>query len=163
MTDMLVRLYDLPDSTPACRKLAAEGIIVRRAMAYEKRAAARWVEAQFGERWACECEVAFSNHPISCFLATRDHRIQGFGCYDSTYANFFGPTGVAEEARGRGVGAGLLFACLEAMRAQGYAYAIIGGVGPSEFYTKVAGAIEIPDSTPGIYRDRLGGDIDQAA
>jgi hypothetical protein len=37
------------------------------------------------------------------------------------------------------------------MKEMGYAYAIIGGVGPKEFYAKTVGAIEIPDSAPGIY------------
>lgn len=40
-------------------------------------------------------------------------------------------------------------------RAEGYAYAIIGGVGPVAFYEKCVGARVIPDSTPGIYRDFL--------
>jgi hypothetical protein len=59
--------------------------------------------------------------------------------------------------RKRGVGAALLVACLNAMRDSGYGYAIIGWVGPREFYAKTVGAIEIPDSTPGIYRDLLTG------
>ena len=41
------------------------------------------------------------------------------------------------------------------LRAEGYAYAIIGGVGPVAFYEKCVGARAIPDSTPGIYRDFL--------
>jgi hypothetical protein len=45
----------------------------------------------------------------------------------------------------------LTLAALAAMRASGYAYAIIGGVGPSAFYAKVAGATPIEGSTPGIY------------
>jgi predicted N-acetyltransferase YhbS len=63
--------------------------------------------------------------------------------------------GVAVEARGRGIGGALLLACLHAMAAAGYAYAIIGGVGNADIYRKVAGAVEIAGSTPGIYRDRL--------
>ena len=43
------------------------------------------------------------------------------------------------------------------MRAEGYGYAIIGGVGPAQFYEKCVGAVLIPDSSPGIYRDFLGG------
>jgi hypothetical protein len=37
----------------------------------------------------------------------------------------------------------------------GYAYAIIGDAGPVEYYKKVVGAIEIPDSSPGVYKDLL--------
>jgi predicted N-acetyltransferase YhbS len=54
-----------------------------------------------------------------------------------------------------GLGKALLFKSLEALRDLGYAYAIIGGVGPKEFYAKACGAIEIPGSDPGIYTDLL--------
>ena len=56
-----------------------------------------------------------------------------------------------------GIGRALLLRSLAAMRAEGYAYAVIGGVGPQEFYKKCVGAMLIPDSVPGIYRDFLGG------
>jgi predicted N-acetyltransferase YhbS len=65
---------------------------------------------------------------------------------------FFGPGGVAESYRAKGIGAALLMSCLLDMRLKGYGYAIIGDVGPVEFYRKVVGAIEIPDSTPGFYK-----------
>jgi len=41
------------------------------------------------------------------------------------------------------------------MAARGYFYAVIGGVGPKEFYARTVGAVEIPDSTPGPYRGLL--------
>jgi hypothetical protein len=44
---------------------------------------------------------------------------------------------------------------LTAMRDAGYGYAIIGGVGPAEFYRRTVGAIKIPDSNPGIYAEML--------
>jgi predicted N-acetyltransferase YhbS len=62
---------------------------------------------------------------------------------------------VSENARGLGVGKALLFKSLEALSDIGYAYAIIGGVGPKEFYAKNCGAIEIPGSDPGTYADFL--------
>ena len=83
--------------------------------------------------------------------------LAGFACYDATYRNFFGPTGVATDARGRGIGAALLLSCLHAMAGLGYGYAIIGGVGPAAFYEKAVGAVMIEGSKPGIYRDFLGG------
>ena len=49
----------------------------------------------------------------------------------------------------------LLFATLRGMREAGYAYAIIGGVGPVSFYQKRLDAILIPGSDPGIYRGML--------
>jgi len=99
--------------------------------------------------------VAFARQPVTCFIAARGRQLIGFANHDATCPNFFGPTGVLESARNKGVGKALLFACLEDMRAQGYAYAIIGGVGPAEFYTKTVGAVAIEGSVPGIYRGML--------
>jgi len=155
MIDMLVRLYDLPDSAELARAVEGEGIIVRRARAFEKHTVAAFARARFSEKWASEVEVAISRQPAACFIATRDKRVLGFACYDTTMRGFFGPTGVAEEARGHGVGKLLLLRSLEALRESGHAYGIIGGVGPREFYAKACGAIEIPGSDPGIYGDIL--------
>jgi hypothetical protein len=41
------------------------------------------------------------------------------------------------------------------MRQAGYGYAIIGGVGPADFYVKTVGATPIEGSEPGIYRGLL--------
>jgi len=46
---------------------------------------------------------------------------------------------------------------MEGLKDLGYVYGIIGGVGPREFYEKACGAVEIPGSDPGIYRDILPG------
>jgi len=155
MTDMLVRLYDLPDSSALYIEIASKGITLRRARAFEKHTVEAFTRANFSDKWASEVEVSMSRQPVACFLATRDRQIIGFACYDTTLRGFFGPTGVYEEARGLGVGKGLLLKSLEALRELGYAYAIIGGVGPKEFYAKACGAIEIPGSDPGTYTDLL--------
>ena len=154
MIDMLVRLYDLPDSSALYSEVAAKGVTLRRARAFEKHTVAAFART-FSEKWASEVEVAITRQPVACFIATKEKRILGFACYDTTMRGFFGPTGVAEEARGMGLGKALLFKSLEALRDIGHAYAIIGGVGPREFYEKTCGAIEIPGSDPGIYGDIL--------
>jgi ribosomal protein S18 acetylase RimI-like enzyme len=155
MPDMLVKLYDLADGSPLAEQLQEEGCSIRRAMAYEKHLVVNWVQRTFSQRWASECDVAFSRQPISCYLATSQGQVVGFGCYDVTCKGFFGPFGVAEQARSQGIGSALLLACLLAMRVEGYAYAVIGSAGAPDFYAKTVGAIEIPSSTPGIYRDML--------
>lgn len=155
MIDMLVRLYDLPETASTYEKVAAEGVTLRRARAFEKHTVAAFAKEHFSPKWVSEVEVAMSRQPIACFIATRDKEILGFACYDTTQRGFFGPTGVSESARGLGLGKALLFKSLEGLRDIGYAYAIIGGVGPKEFYAKTCGAIEIPGSDPGTYTDLL--------
>lgn len=155
MIDMLVRLYDLPESATMYQRIAETGVTLRRARAFEKHTVAAFAKAHFSEKWVSEVEVALSRQPITCFIATRDKQILGFACYDTTMRGFFGPTGVLESARGLGLGKALLFRSLEGLRDLGHAYAIIGGVGPREFYAKNCGAIEIPGSDPGTYTDLL--------
>ena len=155
MIDMLVRLYDLPDSAALYQDVAAKGVTLRRARAFEKHTVAEFARVHFSAKWVSEVEVALSRQPVACFIATKDKTILGFACYDTTMRGFFGPTGVSEAARGTGIGKALLFKSLEALRETGYAYAFIGGVGPREFYEKACGAIEIPGSDPGIYGDIL--------
>lgn len=154
---MLVRLYDLPESSSRITALRADGVEVRRALAPERHVVVSWVREHFGESWASECEVSFSRLPISCFRAQRGQELLGFACYDATAKGFFGPTGVLEREREQGIGAALLLATLQAMAAEGYAYAIIGGVGPADFYAKAVGAVPIEGSTPGIYAHFLRG------
>ena len=153
--DMLVSLYNLPDSREASSRLAAGGVSIRRALPPEKHKVLDWVRNTFSEAWASEADVAFGQRPVSCFLAIQGKNLLGFACHDATCPNFFGPTGVDASARGQGIGAGLLLACLDDMRHQGFAYAIVGGVGPADFYAKTVGAIPIEGSAPGIYRGLL--------
>ena len=155
MIDMLVRLYDLPDSSDLYKKVHDSGVILRRPGAYEKHLVENFVREYFSPKWVSELQVAFSRQPISCFIATKDKEVLGFACYETTGKGYFGPTGVGEAARGMGLGKALLMKALEAQREAGYAYAFVGGVGPKEFYAKAVGAIEIPGSDPGIYVDIL--------
>jgi len=157
MIDMLVRLYDLPSSSDCYRELEEKGVLLRRARAFEKHIIGEWVEARFSRKWRSECEVAMARRPVSCWLATRDLEVLGFACYETTARGFFGPSGVDEAARGQGIGKALLFKGLESMREMGYAYAVIGGVGPRDFYQRTVGAVDIPGSDPGFYADLLPG------
>lgn len=155
MPDMLVPLLKLDDLAPYITDMAQKGISIRRAMVADKRRITAWVEKQFGIRWASECEICFSRQPVSLFIAVKDDEILGFGCYEATSRNYFGPTGVLENQRGLGIGKVLLLSCMHGLREMGYVYAIIGGAGPVGFYEKTVGAAVIPDSVPGVYKDLL--------
>jgi GNAT superfamily N-acetyltransferase len=155
MIDMIVNLLELPDSSELYTKIDQQGIILRRARAYERHIVASWVGEHFSPKWVSEVKVAMSRQPVTCFIATRDKKILGFACVETTAKGFYGPTGVSEDARGTGIGKALLFKSMEALRESGYVYGVIGGVGPREFYEKVCNAQIIPNSDPGIYTDIL--------
>ncbi len=155
MADMLVNLLRLPPFETASAGAQAGEVKVRRAQAFELTPVRAFVEKHFSAAWADEVSVGFANKPVSVYIATREARIVGFAAYECTRRNFFGPTGVVEGERGRGVGRALLLAALWGLREMGYAYAIIGGVGPAEFYARAVGATLIPDSTPGVYADPI--------
>ena len=153
MADMLVRLYSLPSLDIS--NLEKEGITIQRTFPADKKAVLEWVEKNFSSYGAAECERTFFNNPVSTFLAVKDKKIVGFASYNGTARDFFGPTAVSDEYRGKGIGKALLLSCLYALKEEGYYYAIIGGVGPAAFYQECCGAIMIPSSTPGPYKDFL--------
>ncbi len=155
MHDMIVRLYGLPEIGELTSALARRGIRIRRCMPYELLTLQRWVSANFSPKWVSEATVAMTHQPPGCLIATHDSAILGFVCIDATMRGFLGPMGLIETARGQGLGRLLLLTALHEMHHLGYAYAILGGVGPADFYRKVAAAQDIPDSTPGIYEDLL--------
>jgi GNAT superfamily N-acetyltransferase len=151
MTDMLVKLYDLPDRA---RQLPVDAV-VRRALASENPFVVPWVRQQFGSGWGAECEIAFGRMPVTCFIALQGKALAGFCVYDSTARGMLGPIGVAEPYQRQGLGRELLLIALEAMHVIGYAYAIVGWVASEAFFQRVAEAIAIPGSEPGLYNGCL--------
>jgi GNAT superfamily N-acetyltransferase len=169
MSDMLVKLYDLPEMAHWTEKMRAQNIQIRLAEPPEFPLVIAWVREHFSDRWALEVEAALRTEPVTCYLATEvaprtagnnpyeqpPELMVGFAAYDVVARNLFGPTGVREDYRGRGIGTALLLACLHAMKAQRYAYAIIAWAGPTTFYAKTVGATLIEGSEPGVFRGRL--------
>ena len=172
--DMLVKLYEIGSQKAPLQITGVKeknDVTIRRAMAYEKESVIEFVRENFTETWGgwpSECDVAFSNRPLSCFIATycdpRDktsgRKVIGFACYDATCRGFFGPSGVAKPYRRKRIGTCLLLSALYAMRQEGYGYAIIGGPdkqGQWDFYSKTVGAEMISGSENGVYQDMLYG------
>ncbi|MFC4600154.1 GNAT family N-acetyltransferase [Cohnella hongkongensis] len=157
MADMLVHLLNLPPCEELLARLEREeGIRIHRALAPDKHRVVEWAAEHSTRSASGEVDVCFARTPVTCYVASRGADILGFACYEATAPNFFGPTRVLDSEQGKGIGKALLLKSLHSMREAGYVYAIIGGVGPAEFYEKTVGAFLIPDSTPGIYRDFLG-------
>lgn len=160
MADLLVNLYEMPESMEHWEKHIGDGYRVERALAPDKSAILEFVKNNFegGVGWEGECSVALARMPVSCFVAVADRKIVGFSCYDATARGFFGPTGVDPAYRNRGIGRALLGAALKAMREEGYGYAAIGwpATDAVDFYIKSAGALPIPSKGLGVY-SRLAG------
>lgn len=146
MADMLVNLLEVDDYHNIVEQLKEDGIEIFRAIAPDKLRIVDWVKEHSSRNAAGECDVCFSNKPISCFIAAKGSKILGYACYNATAPDFFGPTRVSEECQGKGIGKALLLRSLHAMKEEGYQYAIIGGVGPITFYEKCVGAVVIESS-----------------
>lgn len=90
MTDMLVRLYDLPASSPSFASAPAPEINIRKPVGSEKSLIVRWVQENFSESWASEMDIAFFRSPKSCYIAQHDKDMAGFACYDAGALGYFG-------------------------------------------------------------------------
>ena len=158
MADMLVNLLAMDDYHEEVERLKEEGIEIFRALAPDKISITQWVKEHSGVSAAGECDVCFSNRPVSCFIAAKGSEILGYACYNATAPDFFGPTRVVDEYKGKGIGKALLLRSLNAMKDEGYAYAIIGGVGPVQFYEKCVNAVLIESSKgKNVYEHFLAG------
>jgi len=149
---MLVKLYDHVDGK--FEYSLPEGIKIVRAMALDKERIVQYVKGHFSDicpEWAYEAEASIFKTPVSCFIALEGTKIVGFACYNTSALGFFGPFGVTETYRKKGIGAALLKESLLAMKYEGYAYAIIGWVSSEEYYANAIGAITIEGSFPGVY------------
>ena len=154
MPDMLVNLY-AAECRALVEKTNGHSATIRPAFPPEMHLVVEWVREHFSDNWASEVSVAFSRKPIACLIAVENGKLLGFACYDTTARGFFGPTGVAQEARGRGIGIALFSDCLQTMKTLGHAYAFIGDAGPVDFYKSAVGAIEIPARDKGLYEGML--------
>ncbi len=154
MADMLVKLYNIPNSHDIEKKLLQNGIRIKKALAPDRSKIIAFSRICAKDDYSDEVRAAFSNNPVTCYIATREKELIGFACYEATARNFFGPMAVLESERKKGVGKVLLLKALESMRELGYAYAIIGWPANSavSFYKKCAGAIMIDEKSSGVYK-----------
>lgn len=154
MADMLVKLYNIPNSHDIEKKLLQNGIRIKKALAPDRSKIIAFSRICAKDDYSDEVRAAFSNNPVTCYIATREKELIGFACYEATARNFFGPMAVLESERKKGVGKALLLKALESMRELGYAYAIIGWPANSavSFYKKCAGAIMIDEKSSGVYK-----------
>ncbi|HYH08178.1 MAG TPA: GNAT family N-acetyltransferase [Thermoanaerobaculia bacterium] len=101
-----------------------------------------FVEAEFGRIWRFEAAKAFERDIPPAFITEEHGAITGFAVHDvnNRGLGFFGPTGVAQPQRGRGLGCRLLLASLADLHRLGYAHAVIPWTDALAFYRKCCGA-----------------------
>lgn len=114
---------------------------VRRALHTDREQLMVLVDLHFSV-WRAEVTAMFANHPVSVHVAFQHGELLGFSGYDSNNrgTGWFGPMGTHPKARGTGMGRALLRCCLEDLKEQGHAVAIIPWVGPYGFYAQHCGA-----------------------
>ena len=137
--DLLVNLYQLNNFS-----FESKGFRIIRLLSPNIHLLEAFIEANFENGWVSEIKAGCYKSNPSVFIAVKENKIIGFAGYDCTAKGFFGPTGVAKDYQGQGVGKALLLTTLHAMREDGYGYAIIGGgEEKKDFYKKNAGAVLI--------------------
>ncbi len=130
------------DTAAEEKRLAGEGIELRRAAASDAPLLDEYFAEQFGADWRFEAELALDNDPPALHLALKDGKIIAFSAHSSQNREwgFFGPMGTAPAARGHGLGRVLLWYCLNDMRVAGHRASVIPWVGPIAFYQQWAGS-----------------------
>jgi len=150
--DLLIRLYEIDTVPHSVVNRKAPGITTRKPIGTERNILINWVHRHFHSAWAGETETALSHFPPRCFVAVHQRRFVGFACYDAAALGFFGPLGVLESHRGKGIGKALLHSCLMDMRSMGYGYAVVGMAASEAFYRHCAGATRISRSSKSIWK-----------
>ena len=150
--DLVVNLYNLPNDEDPTERMAQKGIQIKRALAPDKTEILDFIKREFSQGWADEAEKAIFQS--TCYIATKDKKVVGFACYDSTALGYYGPLGVAKDMRKFGIGSALTAKCLRAMREKGYGYIIINA-GPVDYYIKGLNAKVIGDHK-GVYTNMVG-------
>ncbi|MEH0932004.1 GNAT family N-acetyltransferase [Micromonospora sp. CPCC 205558] len=130
----------LRSTEAAERRLADQGVTVRRAEPADLPALTAFARSTFGGTWDGELAGSVGRADAGCHLAERDGEVLGFAAYGSSRPSWFGPMGTAPAVEGSGIGGVLLRRCLRDQRAAGLDRAEIGWVGPEPFYSSSAGA-----------------------
>jgi predicted N-acetyltransferase YhbS len=139
--NMTADLRTLASTAADEKRLAGDGVTIRRAEPADVPVLTEFALANFNAGWAGELGHSVRRDGAGCWLAVEsDGSLLGFAAYGSSRPSFFGPMGTTPAARGRGIGSVLLRRCLAEQRAAGLETAQIGWVGPMPFYSTTVGA-----------------------
>jgi predicted N-acetyltransferase YhbS len=119
-----------------------DGYRVRRADPGEREALRGLIEREWSVAWRDAAMLGLSHKPVGVFVAEKGGELVGFSAYEVDQClGSFGPTGVAPAHRGHGLGARLLWGCLDDLQKKRRKECQIGWVGPVGFYHRACGAV----------------------
>jgi predicted N-acetyltransferase YhbS len=123
-----------------------EGYRVRRAERGEREALRDLIEREWTLTWRDAATLGFGHEPVGVFVAEKGSELVGFSAYEVDQClGSFGPTGVVPAHRGHGLGARLLWGCLDDLQKKMRKECQIGWVGPVSFYHRACGAVLGPE------------------
>jgi GNAT superfamily N-acetyltransferase len=105
-----------------------------------------WIEAHFYPLWRSESAYAL-NRPAPSVFISRDKtgELLGFATINGVAPGRFGPMGVSDDQRRRGIGTILLFDAFQALKDQRFTKATVHWTGQLYFYTQVPGLKGVRD------------------
>ena len=125
------------------RSAASPAYDLRRASMADAGALAAMIARAFSAAWAFEVGQALRcEHPaVHVAVERASGAFVAFAAHDGNNRGlgWFGPTGTLPGHRGRGLGAALLWACLEDVAAAGHEVCEVAWIGPRDFYERAAG------------------------
>lgn len=118
-------------------------LVIRRAGQEYRETVFKWIKTEFSVFWAYEADASFKYANPKLWLAEENNKIIGFSVYGTLEPHWFGPIGVSNEARSRGIGSILLFNCLRSLREEGQRHAVVPWTNHLFFYTQVPGITRV--------------------
>ena len=101
------------------------------------------VARRFSDSWASEVDIALRMDRASVWYLGARTDLLGFAVNSLWARNAFGPMGVAESQRGRGLGAALLVRALRDLRVRGVERCVVAWIGPKEFYDRYMHTVSV--------------------
>jgi len=95
-----------------------------------------WVHSNFGPLYSHEASEAFRHDIPSLWLAYKGNEIVGFSAHGTSELDWFGPIGVIESERRKGIGSVLLYKGLMSMKEEGRRIALIS-CNPHLFFAQI--------------------------
>ncbi len=148
------KFYTPIDALWSMEKLRREGYTVKHAKPSTLPKIQEWIHRKFGVIWSIEAGLTKDKIDAGLLYVTNsDGEIIGFSVYGATAPYRFGPIGVDEKHRGKGVGKALLYQTLQEMRKTGVRIAEIPWTTHLFFYASIPGITSIRSFI--IYKKQL--------